>query len=113
MDDQSLWKKELSLGRKPKEQQDADDSAATDDNPADTPVTAEPAAEETVSEELPAKKPEGAEEPVWKREVSFGPKMSFGREASSDEQPVDGEPVDVEATAPHEDLSDSLSLIHI
>ncbi|HLB18658.1 MAG TPA: type IV pilus assembly protein PilM [Gaiellaceae bacterium] len=107
MDDQSLWKKELSFGRKPKEGKDTDDSAATDDTPADTPVTSEPVAEETVSEEPSAKEPEVAEGPVWKKEVSFGPKMSFGRETSSREQPVEAEPVHVEATAPHEDLSDS------
>ena len=34
MDDQSLWKKELSFGRKPKEQTDADESPLTDAKPA-------------------------------------------------------------------------------
>jgi hypothetical protein len=34
MDDQSQWKKELSFGRKPKEQTDADESPVTDAKPA-------------------------------------------------------------------------------
>ena len=33
MDDQSLWKKELSFGRKPEEQTDADESPVTDAKP--------------------------------------------------------------------------------
>jgi hypothetical protein len=33
MDDQSLWKKELSFGRKPKDQADADESPAADEKP--------------------------------------------------------------------------------
>ena len=113
MDDQSLWKKELSFGRKPKDQADADESPATDKKPtsmwkkelsfkrkpkadavedgvaADPPVVEEPVAEE----------PDVTEEPVWKRAVSFSPKTS------SHDQPVDAGPVVVEATAPSEDLS--------
>ena len=34
MDDQSLWKKEVSFGRKPEEQTDADESPVTDATPA-------------------------------------------------------------------------------
>ncbi len=115
MDDQSLWKKELSFRRKPKKQADADESPATDKKPtsmwkkelsfkrkpkadavedgvgADSPIVEAPVAAE----------PEVTEEPVWKRAVSFGPKTS------SHDQPVDAGPVVVEATAPSEDLSDS------
>ncbi len=125
MADKSLWKKELSFGRKPKKQADPDESPATDEKPtsmwkkelsfkrkpkadaveddvaADSPVVEEPVAEEPVSEELSAGGPEVTEEPVWKRAVSFGPKTS------SHDQPVDGEPVVVEATAPSEGLSES------
>jgi type IV pilus assembly protein PilM len=115
MDDKSLWKKELSFGRKSKKHAHTDESPATDEKPtsmwkkelsfkrkpkadaverhadADLPVVEEPVAEE----------PEVTEEPVWKRAVSFAPKTS------SHDQPVDAEPVVVEATAPSEDLSDS------
>jgi len=120
MGDQSLWKKELSFGRKPKKQADADESPATDEKPTsmwkkelsfkrkpkadavtDSPVVEVPVAEEPVSEELPAGEPEVTEEPVWKRAVSFAPKTS------SHDEPVDAEPVVVEATAPSEDLPDA------
>ncbi len=33
MDDQSLWKKELSFGRKPKKEKDTDVSPASDEKP--------------------------------------------------------------------------------
>ena len=104
MDDQSLWKKELSFGRKPKDQADADESPATDekptslfkkelsfnrgpkadavegdaaaDTPAEEPTTEEPKVEEPVAAEPVAAEPEVVEETVWKKEVSFGRKTS-------------------------------------
>ncbi len=95
MDDQSLWKKELSFGRKPKEQTDADESPATDEKPtslfkkelsfnlkakADAvegdPVADTPAEEPTAEAEAVAAEPEVAEETLWKTEVSFGRKAS-------------------------------------
>jgi len=99
MDDQSLWKKELSFGRKPKDQTDADESLATDekptsmwkkelsfkrkpkadavegdvvaDTPAEEPTAEEPKVEEPVAAEPVAAEPEVVEETVWKKEVSF------------------------------------------
>jgi hypothetical protein len=114
MDDQSLWKKELSFGRKPKDQADADESPATDEKPtslwkkelslkrnaadavdgdvvADTPpdetTSDEPEAEEPSAAEPVAVEPEVAEETVWKQEVSFGRKPAH-EEAATEPEPV-------------------------
>jgi len=94
MDDQSLWKKELSFGRKPKEQTDADESPATDAKPAspfkkefsfkrkdegdavDVDAVAAAPADVPEVEEPVAAEPQVAEETVWKKEVSFGRKAS-------------------------------------
>jgi type IV pilus assembly protein PilM len=114
MDDQSLWKKEMSFGRKPKEETDADETPATDEKPASlwkkelslkrndadaVEVDAvgdaqadEPKVEEPVAAEPEAVEPEVAEESVWKKEVSFG------REASHDDAVVEAEPVVAETT---------------
>jgi len=129
MDDQSLWKKELSFGRKPKGQKDGDDSPAPDekpksiwkkelsfkrkpkadavegDVPAETPVIEEPVIEEPVAEELiieqaPAAETEVTEEPVWKKEVSFSQRISsYGKS-------VEAERVVADETAPPEGPSD-------
>ncbi|HXM77411.1 MAG TPA: hypothetical protein VN971_11585, partial [Thermoanaerobaculia bacterium] len=126
MDDRSLWKKELSLGRRPKEQENADDSAATDEKPtsmwkkelslkrepkaesvegdaeaeaevpADDPVVEKPAAEDPVAGERDV-----AEETVWKKEVSFG------LNASEQDTPEETEPVVAEATSSSGELPDS------
>src|SRR6266545_4988974 len=118
MDDQSLWKKELSFGRKPKDQTDADESPATDekptsmwkkelsfkrkpkadaveddvvaDTPAEEPTAEEPKVEEPVAAEPVAAEPEVVEETVWKKEVSFSrpPEAEPVAERSPDEEPV-------------------------
>jgi len=118
MDDQSLWKKELSFGRKSKGKKDGDDSPASDEKPtslwkkelsfkrkpkaeavevdvaADTPVNEEP-----VVEELPAAEPEVTEEPAGEDEVSFSQRISsYGRS-------VQAEPVVADEAVPPEDLS--------
>jgi type IV pilus assembly protein PilM len=118
MDDQSLWKKELSFGRKSKGKKDGDDSPASDEKPtsmwkkelsfkrkpkakavevdvaANTPVSEEP-----VIEELPAGEPEVTEEPVAENEVSFSQRISsYGRS-------VQAEPVVADEAVPPEDLS--------
>jgi type IV pilus assembly protein PilM len=119
MDDQSLWKKELSFGRKPKEEKDTDDSQTSDEKPtsmwkkelsfkrkpkadAVEGVTADtPLAEEQVIEELPAAEPEVTEKPSFKTEVSFSQRISsYGR-------PVEAEPVLADETAQPEAPSDS------
>jgi type IV pilus assembly protein PilM len=129
MDDQSLWKKELSFGRKSKGKKDGDESQPSDEKPtsmwkkelsfkrkpkaeavegdvaADTPVSEEPVVEEPVAEELiieqpPAAEPELTEEPFSKKDVSFSERISsYGRSAEA-------EPVVADETAPLEDLSD-------
>jgi type IV pilus assembly protein PilM len=129
MDDQSLWKKELSFGRKPKDQHDGDDSNAPDEQPTsmwkkelsfkrepkadaveadvaaesanDEPIVQEPVAEEPFVEEPVAAEPEAADESVWKREISFSAR------ASSHDQPVEAEPVVTEASAAPEAVSES------
>jgi hypothetical protein len=118
MDDQTLWKKELSFGRKSKGKKDGDDSPASDEKPtsmwkkelsfkrkpkadavegdvaADTPVSEEP-----VIGELTAAEPEVTEEPVGENEVSFSQRISsYGRS-------VQAEPVVTDEVAPPEDLS--------
>ena len=120
MDDQSLWKKELSFGRKSKGKKDGDDSPASDEKPTslwkkelsfkrkpkaeavevdvaeDTPVSEEP-----VVEELPAAEPEVTEEPARENEVSFSQRISsYGRS-------VLAEPVVADEAVPPEDLSDA------
>src|SRR6476469_6382921 len=109
MDDQSLWKKELSFGRKPEEQNDADESAVTDadakpapfkkelsfkreDVAGDVDVVAAAAADEPEVEEPDAVEPAAVEETVWKKEVSFS------RKASNEDAVVEAEPSVVEAT---------------
>jgi type IV pilus assembly protein PilM len=110
MDDQSLWKKELSFGRKPEEQADADESPVTDADAKPTApfkkelsfkredagdhvdvVAAAPADEPEVEEPIVAEPP-AAEETVWKKEVSFS------RKASNEDAVVEAEPAAVEAT---------------
>jgi type IV pilus assembly protein PilM len=128
MDDQSLWKKELSFGGKPKDQTDGDDSNAPDEQPTsmwkkelsfkrepkadaveadvaaelanDEPIVQEPVAEEPFVEEPVAAEPEVAEESVWKREISFGAR------ASSQDRPAETEPVITEATVAPEGVSE-------
>jgi type IV pilus assembly protein PilM len=128
MDDQSLWKKELSFGRKPKDQTDADESPATDEKPtlfkkelsfsrkaeadtvevdavaatpAEEPTGEEPKVEEPVAAEPVAAEPEVVEETVWKKEVSFGRKVSHEDAQAADpvvDQILDSNP----ATEPEE-----------
>ena len=111
MDDQSIWKKELSFKRKPKDRKDEDDSAASDEKPtsvwkkelsfkrkpkAEAVVAADaaddqPVVEESVLAEPVAAEPEVVDESVWKKEISFGPRVS------SEEESVEAEPVVAEA----------------
>lgn len=119
MADESIWKKELSFKRKPKEQPDdatpaadgdeptslwnkellpelenaPEAEAAVEETPAVEPVMDEPVAAEHVPGTVPGT---GPDEPVWKKEVSFS------RKASQDE-PVAEEHVsaeDVPGTVP-------------
>ena len=77
MDDQSIWKKELSFKRKPKDRKDEDDSSAPDEKPTS----------------------------VWKKELSFKRKpkaeaVDVGVAADMAEgQPVVEEPVLAEPVA--------------
>jgi type IV pilus assembly protein PilM len=125
MDDQSLWKKELSFGRKPKEQTDADESPATDAestspfkkelsfrrkdeadavdvNAVAAAPAAQPEVDEPVATEPVAAEPQVAEETVWTKEVSFA------RKASHEDAVVEADPVVAEATT-HEVTAEQLA----
>jgi type IV pilus assembly protein PilM len=108
--DESIWKKEISFGRKPKDQ--AKDAAAetTDDKPvsiwkkelslkrkpkpdaqADQPVL-----DDDSTEQVPGTVPEtGPEQTEWKKEVSFSRKVEAdpAAEEPAAEDPVADEPV--------------------
>ncbi len=128
MDDQSLWKKELSFGHKPNDEKDGDESPAGDEPRADAvegdvaadapeeavwtkevsfsrtpeaePATVESAHETPVAEEEPVSdEPEVAEETVWKKEISLG------RAASAEDEAMEAEPIVAEGTVPTEALS--------
>jgi type IV pilus assembly protein PilM len=89
----SLWKKELSLKKGPEAESAAEAEAVVEETPADEPVTDEPVAAEHVPGAVPGT---GTDEPVWTKEVSFS------RKASQDE-PVAEEHVsaeDVPGTVP-------------
>jgi type IV pilus assembly protein PilM len=127
MADESIWKKEISFGRKRKDGDDADEQRADEPtsiwkkeisfgrkkDAAPEPVAEEPAAEESSADE----------EPAWTRAVSFGRKaepeapveepsveepvveeatwtraVSFGRQAEP--EPVADETGDVQGTVP-------------
>jgi type IV pilus assembly protein PilM len=81
----SMWKKELSLKRTP----DADgvEGDAVAGTPSDDPTVEEPKAEEPVAEEPVTAEPQVADETVWKKEVSFG------RKVSAEDKVVEAEPL--------------------
>src|SRR2546430_8033227 len=95
MDDQSLWEKELSFGRKPEDEKDGDESPPTDEKPTsvwkkelslkrepkadavegDATANAtvdEPVVEEPVVAEPAEAEPAPEQDEVWTKEVSFG-----------------------------------------
>jgi type IV pilus assembly protein PilM len=93
MDDQSLWKKELSFGRKPEDEKDGDESPPTDEKPtsvwkkelslkreskdavegdaAASATVDEPVVEEPVVAEPAGAEPAPEQDEVWTKEVSF------------------------------------------
>ena len=109
MDDQPLWKKEVSFGRKPKEENDTGEPTTNDEPSAPTfkqelsfkraePVVAEGATDEVAPDEQSAdpleqvSNPEPEpEEKVWTKEVSFS--------RAQDEQSVEP-PAQVSAPGP-------------
>jgi len=96
----SMWKKEVSLKRKSKA--DAVEGDAVADTPAEQPAVEEPKIEEPVAEEPVAAEPEVAEETLWKKEVSFGRKVSHEDELVETEPLAEATPVE-----PAEQVSDS------
>jgi type IV pilus assembly protein PilM len=82
----SLWKKELSLKKSPEAENAPETEAVVEETPGGEPLTDEPVAAEHVPGTVPGT---GPDEPVWKKEVSFS------RKASQDE-PVAEEHVSAE-----------------
>jgi type IV pilus assembly protein PilM len=131
MDDQSLWKKELSFERKPEDQTDGEGSPASDEESTSMwkkEVSLTPnadAVESDVAPETPAGEPAvegpGAEEPVLGEpgveepvaaelevpdESLWKKEISLGPRASAHDQPVEGEAVVAEATGASAEISD-------
>jgi len=82
----SIWKKELSLKKSPDAKSAAEAEPVVEETPADAPVTDGPVAAEHVAGTVPGT---GPDEPVWKKEVSFSRKPS-------EDQPVEEEHVPAE-----------------
>ncbi|HKC22257.1 MAG TPA: type IV pilus assembly protein PilM [Gaiellaceae bacterium] len=96
MGDESIWKKEISFGRKRKENEEPERQAGDGDEPTSIwkkelsfgrKKKAEPVADEPVADETVA-----AEEPAWTRAVSFGRK--------ADPEPVADDLGPIEGTVP-------------
>jgi type IV pilus assembly protein PilM len=118
MADESIWKKEISFGRKRKDGGDGGDAEA---QRADEPTSIwkkeisfgrkknaqpEPVADEPAAEEPLADEPAEDEEPAWTRAVSFGRKAAPSPDESGHAQgtvpePGPEEPVVEEATWTH------------
>ncbi len=93
MDDQPLWKKEVSFGREPKEENDTGEPTTNDEPsaPAFKQELSFKRAETPDAVEGDAVADPPADETVWKKEVSFG------RNASREDEVVEAEPVVAEA----------------
>ena len=102
MADESIWKKEISFGRKRK------DAVEPEEQRGDGPTSiwkkeisfgrkksAEPDQEPAASEH-PVEEPEAGEEPAWTRAVSFGRKAEAEAEAEAEAAPVVEEPAPAE-----------------
>src|SRR6185295_6195584 len=95
----SLWKRELSLKKSPEADGAPEAEAVVEETPADEPVTDEPVAAEHVPGTVPDT---GPDEPVWKTEVSFA-RQDADEDGLTQEPAVAEEPVptaDVPGTVP-------------
>jgi type IV pilus assembly protein PilM len=101
VDDKSIWKKEISFGRKPKQDQEPAD--AVEETAAAEPTADEPEAAIADPSPVVGSDPEtGPEETVWKKEVSFGRRVqpeAAAEAATADETPVAEETVAQEPVA--------------
>jgi type IV pilus assembly protein PilM len=89
----SLWKKELSLKKEPEAE------SAAEETPADEPVTNEPVAAEHVPGTVPGT---GPDERVWKKEVSFSRKASQEEHVPEEHVPAEHVPGTVPEPGPDE-----------
>ena len=126
MDDQSLWKKELSFGRKPEDGEDGNESPAGDKEQAsmwrkEVSLNPEPQADAVAGDvaanapvDEPAVEAPAAveatvdEEKVWKKEVSFSrtPEAEPAVDQSGDETPIpEEEPAAGEQVVAHEPVA--------
>ena len=125
MADDSIWKKEISFKRKPKEQADdatpapdaeestslwnrellpevenaAEAEAVVEEMPVVEPVTDEPVAAEHVPGTVPGT---GPDESVWKKEVSFSRKASQDEPVAEEHVPAEDVPGTVPEPGPDE-----------
>ena len=95
----SLWKRELSLKKSPEAESAPEAEAVVEETPADEPVTDEPVAAEHVPGTVPGT---GPDEPVWKREVSFSRKPSPDEPVTDEHVPAEHVPGTVPETGPDE-----------
>jgi type IV pilus assembly protein PilM len=96
VDEKSIWKKEISFGRKRKDAPPEADDETREEPAADAPTSiwkkeisfgrkkkSEPVADEPSSVEA---EPTAEEEPVWQKAVTFGRKHEAEREAAEEER---------------------------
>ncbi|MGZ4347790.1 MAG: type IV pilus assembly protein PilM [Gaiellaceae bacterium] len=95
----SLWKKELSLKKSPEAESAHEAEAFVDETPAGEPVTDEPVAAEHVPGTVPGT---GPDEPVWKKEVSFSRKASQDEPAAEEHVSAEHVPGTVPEPGPDE-----------
>jgi type IV pilus assembly protein PilM len=95
----SLWKKELSLKKSPEAESAAETEAVVEETPADEPGTDEPVAAEHVPGTVPGT---GPDETVWKKEVSFSRKASQDDPVAEEHVPTEDVPGTVPGPGPDE-----------
>ncbi|MGZ4379196.1 MAG: type IV pilus assembly protein PilM [Gaiellaceae bacterium] len=95
----SLWKKELSLKKSPEAESAPEAEAVVDETQAGEPVTDEPVAAEHVPGTVPGT---GPDEPVWKKEVSFSRKASQDEPAAEEHVSAEHVPGTVPEPGPDE-----------
>ena len=95
----SLWKKELSLKKSPEAESASETEAVVEETLVDEPVTDEPVAAEHVPGTVPGT---GPDETVWKKEVSFSRKASQDDPVAEEHVPTEDVPGTVPEPGPDE-----------
>src|SRR4051812_27892686 len=95
----SIWKKELSLKKSPDAKSAAEAERVVEEPPADAPVREGPVAAELFAGTVPGT---GPDEPVWKKEVSFSRKPSEDEPVAEEHVPAEDVPGTVPEPGPEE-----------